>query len=335
LTARILYLADQLELDWGISMIDTTGTGSYLSSYGEAYFTSAIPNIKAMAPNAFAGGTSSPDWTNKLGTLYEYYNTGDNQDRSIYGDIYFAQTFTVTEQHRITLVTLKIERHYPMSFYNPDYAPVNIGIKATDISGHPTGDDLCSGTIEDKTSPFDAYWADITLGDGVLLEADTKYAIVVSVPEGNINNYSLWRCDTTAPSYDGGNVEYSTDAGATWDSDNTVDFMFLEWEYYNWDYAEGRAHSPDGTLLDLQPLANWWGISRMWTSSLLFVCGTVFILYTMLSPNGNYRPLVFLSIPLFIAGGYLGMIPLLLTVLIGFFAFALCLWMMFYHPSSA
>jgi len=154
------------------------------------------------------------------------------------------------------------------------------------------------------------------LGDGVLLEADTKYAIVVSVPEGNVNNYSLWRCDTTAPSYEGGNVEYSTDAGATWDSDNTVDFMFLEWEYYNWDYTEGRVHSLDGTLLDLQPLANWWGISRMWTS-------------------GNYRPLVFLSIPLFIAGGYLGMIPMLFTVLIGFFAFALSLFLIFYHPSSA
>jgi len=170
LTARILYLADQLELEWGISMIDTTGTGSYLSGYGEAYFTSAIPNIKAMAPNAFAGGTSSPDWSAK--------------------------------------------------------EPIT-------------------------------------------------------------------------------------------------------------DYAEDRAHSTDGTLLDVTAIAEWWGVSRMWTSSLLFVCGAVFILYTMLSPSGNYRPLVFLSIPLFIAGGYLGMIPMLFTVLIGFFAFALSLWLMFYHPSSA
>jgi len=170
LTARILYLADQLELDWGISMIDTTGTGSYLSSYGEAYFTSAIPNIKAMAPNAFAGGTSSPDWSAKEPIL---------------------------------------------------------------------------------------------------------------------------------------------------------------------DYAEDRAHSTDGTLLDVTEIAEWWGVSRMWVSSLLFICGAAFILYTMLSPSGNYRPLVFLSIPLFIAGGYLGMIPLLFTVLIGFFAFALSIFVLFYHPSGA
>jgi len=170
LTARILYLADQLELEWGISMIDTTGTGSYLSSYGEAYFTSAIPNIKAMAPSAFAGSSTEPDWSAK--------------------------------------------------------DPVT-------------------------------------------------------------------------------------------------------------DYAEDRAHSTDGTLLDVTAIAEWWGVSRMWVSSLLFVCGAAFILYTMLSPNGNYKPLVFLSIPLFIAGGYLGMIPLLLTVLIGFFAFALSLFLLFYHPSSA
>jgi hypothetical protein len=55
----------------------------------------------------------------------------------------------------------------------------------------------------------------------------------------------------------------------------------------------------------------------------------------MLSPSGNYKPLVFLSIPLFIAGGYLGMIPMELTVMIGFFAFALSLFLMLYHPSSA
>jgi len=169
LTARILYIADQLEVAWGINMVDSTGTGSYLSDYGEEYFTNAIPNIQAMAPKAFAGGTTSPEWEYKEAT---------------------------------------------------------------------TG------------------------------------------------------------------------------------------------YADDRADSVIDTPLDMTPVADWWDISRMWTSSLFFILGGILILYCILSPTGNYKPLVLLSAPLIIAGGYLGMLPLIATVLIGFAAFALSIFTLFYHPSS-
>ena len=76
LTARILYIADQLELAWGVNMVDSTGTGSYLSDYGEAYFTNAISNIQAMAPRAFAGSTTQPEWDYKEAT------TGYADDRA-------------------------------------------------------------------------------------------------------------------------------------------------------------------------------------------------------------------------------------------------------------
>ena len=170
LTARILYLADQLELAWGINMVDSTGTGSYLSDYGEAYFANAISNIQAMAPKAFAGSTTSPEW------------------------------------------------------------------------------------------------------------------------------------------------EYKEPATT---------------------YAEDRASSLDGTPLDLTALSDWWGVGRMWTSSLLFILGGILLLYAMLSPTGNYKPLVLLSTPLIVAGGYLGLVPLILTVLLGFAAFALTVFTLFYHPSGA
>ena len=169
LAARILYIADQLELAWSINMVDSTGTGSYLSNYGEAYFTNAISNIQAMAPKAFAGSTTQPQWEYKESTT---------------------------------------------------------------------------------------------------------------------------------------------------------------------DYAEDRADSVTDTPLDMTPTADWWGISRMWTSSLFFMLGGILILYCILSPTGNYRPLVLLSTPLVIAGGYLGMMPLLATVLMGFAAFALSIFTLFYHPSS-
>lgn len=169
LAARILYLADMLEIEWGVNMVDSTGTGSYLSDYGEAYFTNIIPNTRAMAPRAFAGGTTSPDWSKKV--------------------------------------------------------PV-----------------------------------------------------------------------TT--------------------------------------YAEGRAASVDGTGLDLTPMAEWLGVSRMWTSSLLFIIAGLVLLYAALKPSGSFRGLTLLSIPLVIAAGYLGMMPLLVTVLAGFAAFGLAVFLLFYHPSG-
>ena len=108
-----------------------------------------------------------------------------------------------------------------------------------------------------------------------------------------------------------------------------------EWEYKEstTGYADDRADSVIDTPLDVTLVADWWDVSRMWTSSLLFLLGGILLLYCMLSPTGSYKPLVLLSTPLIIAGGYLGMLPLLVTVLIGFAAFALSIFTIFYHPS--
>lgn len=65
LTARVLYMADQLEQNWGINMIDTSSAGSYLATYGENYFTNVIPGLQQMAPGAFAGSMLNPDWSKK------------------------------------------------------------------------------------------------------------------------------------------------------------------------------------------------------------------------------------------------------------------------------
>lgn len=170
LTTHILYLAEQLEWAWeDINMVDSTSRGTYLSIDGEAYFTNAILNIQAMAPGAFTGGTTQPEW---------------------------------------------------------DYKEATTG------------------------------------------------------------------------------------------------------------YADDRADSVVDTPLDLTPVADWWGVSRMWTSSLLWIMGSILILYAMLSPTGNYRPLVLLSTPLVIAGGYLGPLPMMAVVLMGLAAFVLTIFTLFYHPSS-
>jgi len=110
-----------------------------------------------------------------------------------------------------------------------------------------------------------------------------------------------------------------------------------QWEYKEatTDYADDRANSVIGTPLDMTPAADEWGISRMWLSSLCFILGSIFLLYCILSPTSNFKPLVLLSTPLIIAGGYLGQLPMQATVLVGFGAFALSIFTLFYHPSGA
>lgn len=66
LSARILWLADQLELTWGVDLIESTASGSYLTTtYGEAYFTNVVPNLNLMAPYAFSGSMIQPDFEQK------------------------------------------------------------------------------------------------------------------------------------------------------------------------------------------------------------------------------------------------------------------------------
>ena len=159
-----------------------------------------------------------------MATLYEYYNTGDNGQDDIWGTQWDAQTFTPSIAHKITSVKLKLYRQGL-----PD--TITVGITATDINGHPTGSDLCSGTIDGNTltdvSPGE--WYEITLGAGYNLIANTKYAIVVKALSGDAANCVSWRYNSIDPTYAGGCYEVTYNSGSTWEGDETADFMFEEW----------------------------------------------------------------------------------------------------------
>jgi len=162
-----------------------------------------------------------------MSQLYEYYNEGDDGDSALGGDIWTAQTFTPTTEHKITSVKLKLYR-----LGSP--GTIIVSIKATDGNGHPTGNDLCSGTTNGDTLPTDSpyEWREITLGDGYLLSADTKYAIVVRALNGDVSNYIKWRFDTSSPTYTEGNYETSDDGGVSWSDSASrflYDLMFEDW----------------------------------------------------------------------------------------------------------
>jgi len=60
-SSRVLYLADILELEWSVDMIEASGGGHSLTSYGEDYFTNVIPYADDIAPYAFAGQIIQPE----------------------------------------------------------------------------------------------------------------------------------------------------------------------------------------------------------------------------------------------------------------------------------
>ena len=159
-----------------------------------------------------------------MAELYEYYNTGDDVAAGGYLNHWRAQTFTPQVAHKIASVKLKLYR-------TGSPGTVTVGIRATDVDGHPTGADLCSGTTNGNTLTTDTAgeWRGITLGAGYNLSASTKYAIVVRATSGDIDNRFYWRADNSSPSYSGGNHEYSSNSGSSWDTVTTADCMFEEW----------------------------------------------------------------------------------------------------------
>jgi len=157
-------------------------------------------------------------------SLYEYYNTGDDSQEWIYGDVWFAQTFTVgAVAHTVTSVKLKMFREG-----NP--GTLTVGIRATDGDGKPTGADLTSGTTNANnftTDPVGA-WYEITLAE-YTLAANTKYAIVCRAPSGDASNDVGWRVDLSSPTYEEGWALYSGNSGVSWTSYYTEDLMFEVW----------------------------------------------------------------------------------------------------------
>lgn len=159
-----------------------------------------------------------------MATLYEYYNTNDDGDRGVSGNIWLAQTFTPSTAHKITSVKL-------LMFKEGSPGTVTVSIQGVDGSDHPDGSDLCSGTIDGNslTTNTNGVWYEITLGDGSNLSADTKYAIVVRAPDGSIGNEVHCRSDRTDPTYVDGCRERSLDGGSSWTSYTGEDFMFEDW----------------------------------------------------------------------------------------------------------
>jgi len=154
---------------------------------------------------------------------YQFYSTGDDGDRDVYGANWRAQTFTPEITHLISKVKLKLFR-----VGSPGL--ITVVIKATSY-GKPTGGNLCSGTLsgDDITDDTGGEWLEISLGDGHQLTKGTQYALIIKALDGDDENYLSIRADVAESTYEGGTDCGTTDSGATWDTYSGTDLMFEEW----------------------------------------------------------------------------------------------------------
>lgn len=156
--------------------------------------------------------------------LFEHYITGDDNNTGGmgYGSYWFGQTFTPQITHTVNSVKLLAYR-----YGNPGL--VTASIRATSFE-KPFGSDLCSGTTNGNSlptgSPYE--WREIPLGSGTLLQAKTKYAIVLRSAGLNFSNRFICRLDASAPTYTRGQYVTSSTAGVSWLL-NPPDLMFQEW----------------------------------------------------------------------------------------------------------
>jgi hypothetical protein len=173
-----------------------------------------------------------------LSKTYEYFSNAVINPQSLFGIWWKAQTFTVgntgpNEDFNIVSTKIKVYR-------TGSPGTVNAVIRNVDGSGHPTGSDLCSGSINGNSfvSYSPAQWYEIGLRsvatNGCRLTSGTKYTLIINASSGNGSSLINWEYDS-ADIYTGGNRESSSNSGATWSADSgDYKFEIIGSNFDNW-----------------------------------------------------------------------------------------------------
>lgn len=171
-------------------------------------------------PGVSAGWGVYQDITEDTNSPPEYEkNVEGSSEISFYNDTWKGQTFTIGTEHSIDFVSIKC-------YKTGSPGNITIGIRATDGSGHPTGNDLSVGTIQEADIPISSGWIECSMSSYSLLQG-TKYAIVCRVPTGDSSNKVTW-IRNVGDVYAAGNYEHSSNAGGDWTEATNYDFTFKE-----------------------------------------------------------------------------------------------------------
>lgn len=157
-----------------------------------------------------------------------YYDT--NKDGEVGGDDdnLVAQTFTTGSSY-IYLSKISVFNNKSGTGNPTD----NIYLTEIDGNGKPDLNNIIrTDTLETPSSAGE--WLDFNCS-GIILKPNTTYAIIEVLSEGTTDTF--WEVDETSPTYTGGSLFTSSDAGVNWTEDTTKDAMFriytIDFNNYN------------------------------------------------------------------------------------------------------
>jgi len=167
-----------------------------------------------------------------MAILYESHEDTDSYT-AMQGVNWEAQIFTPSTVHTITSIQLRL-------FKVGSPGILDVGIYAVDENGDPNiaSGALCSGSIQgnDLGTNTAGVWTEITLGNGAILAAYTKYAIVCHITGGDAGNYIGINLELVGTYTNGYRID-SIDSGSSWKDPSDYDLGFR-------DYGINAQYSP-------------------------------------------------------------------------------------------
>jgi hypothetical protein len=83
---RILTMAQELKVAWGVDLMETAAGGSYLTTYGEDYFMSTVPYLMEIAPYAFSTSVGQPNYPD-ITKNYTYAQNLEDMSKNTIADV--------------------------------------------------------------------------------------------------------------------------------------------------------------------------------------------------------------------------------------------------------
>lgn len=286
LTTRVRSIATTLESKWGgtTDLVENVAGVQKLTDEGETYFVNSIANLRQVCPDLFASVIYNPDFSQSFVVQDSNYAGADSIEQ-VYGVNWFAQTYTASDDYELSGL-----RIYTYRVGTPGTLTVSLRAVA---AGLPSGADLVSGTFDADTMSTDtsgAFYV-IPFTDLYTVSSGTTYAFVVRATAGNVNNYVAWIDDSTTSTYTGGQECSSVNSGVAWAASATQDFIFqaLAFGQHNLSYRDQLAQTLVGTPLDMTNLGNNLGMSRMWTTFIVFMLANITMAVYAARAVRNYK----------------------------------------------
>lgn len=192
---------------------------------------------RARVDNGASGyGSVQTFSTQGSATIYENLTSGCGVSDNATAGFWDYQTFTdnttgTYDAHTVTSIWLYLKK------VGTPLGDVTVSLRHTS-AGVPTGTDLLdtSGAAATKTFPANSLstsysWYEFVFNPPIELEANTQYAIVLRVIDGDSTNYVVWCWVPAGGGFVGGNAGYSSNSGMVWVSSSPAVRMFQIWGY--------------------------------------------------------------------------------------------------------